>query len=284
MNTLILANVAAPYILSKTGNILIFMSIIPIEMLVISICFKLSKLTISFSRLFIAVLIANIATSIIGIPLIFNNVISPSPIITLFVLPISFILSFIIETITYSIFIRGKHIPKLKVILAYFLSNLASYIVFLFAIAGVNYDNSESPFLTANPRRLSRDVNMNIRDYIYIQQDFYAKNKHFADNFYELGWNEYLELSLNRFYHLNLQGNQMKNSLIITSKKDDTKSYRVTIFVVKDKFIQAVCETEKPSKIAPETPKLVKYELECPPGSLKLVKHSKPTLVSDYEE
>lgn len=129
MSQLIIANIAAPFLLSKTGNIFIFLSIIPVEMLVIWICFKLSKITISFSRLLIAVLLANAITSILGIPLIFNFSIAPTPVVAEFVLPISFILSLWIEYRIYKIFFF-KQIPRGKIILAAFFSNLASYTIF----------------------------------------------------------------------------------------------------------------------------------------------------------
>ena len=109
MSQLIIANIAAPFLLSKTGNIFIFLSIIPVEMLVIWVCFKLSKITISFSRLFIAVLVANIATSILGIPLVFNNTIAVSPSVEMIFLLISFLLSFRIESIIY-----GRFFASLK--------------------------------------------------------------------------------------------------------------------------------------------------------------------------
>ena len=38
MSQLIIANVAAPLVLSQTGNILVFVSIIPVEMLVLFAC------------------------------------------------------------------------------------------------------------------------------------------------------------------------------------------------------------------------------------------------------
>lgn len=69
MSQLIVANVAAPFVLSQTGSIWLFVSMIPVEMLVIFLCFKFSGIAINFSRLFRAVLVANIWTSMLGIPL-----------------------------------------------------------------------------------------------------------------------------------------------------------------------------------------------------------------------
>lgn len=50
MSELILANIAAPFLLSKTGNIFIALSIIPVVILVILLFFKTSEITIDFSR------------------------------------------------------------------------------------------------------------------------------------------------------------------------------------------------------------------------------------------
>jgi hypothetical protein len=72
----------------------------------------------------------------------------------------------------------------------------------------------------------------------------------------------------NLFYRYDSQGDATKASLTATSKREDLKSSRVTIFVKdKDKFIQGICETDKPSMTPPEMPKMVKGEFQCPPGS-----------------
>jgi hypothetical protein len=77
---LVLANPAVPYFaikqkgLSLTDSLLIVLCIIPIEMLVIWLVFKFDRIAINFYRLLIAVLLANIATSIIGIPFLYNYI------------------------------------------------------------------------------------------------------------------------------------------------------------------------------------------------------------------
>ncbi|MFB8795031.1 MAG: type IV pilin-like G/H family protein [Microcoleus sp.] len=265
MSQLIIANVAAPFVLSKTGNIFIFLSIIPVEMLVIWVCFKRSKITISFSRLFIAVLVANTATSILGIPLVFNSV-SSSPIVGYAIFPTSFILSFVIESAIYGIFFTTRQIPICKTILASFLSNLASYTFFFFALTGFYY-HGESPFFTPNIQAypgLQKHVS---RRYIYMQKDFYSEHNRFASNWEELNFPGQKE---DYFYRFDSQGDATKASITARSKREELRSYRATIFVIKDKgkFIQGACETDKPSMIPPEMPQLVNGKFQCPSGSV----------------
>jgi hypothetical protein len=150
MSQLIVANVAAPYVLSQTGNILIFASIIPVEMLVIFLCLKFSGIAISFSRLLIAVLVANIATSIVGIPLLFNITYSVFIFqVGTIILLISFLISFCIESVIYGIVLKSKRIPRCKIFQFSLLSNLASYIIFYLALIPTlgYYDTGESPFV-----------------------------------------------------------------------------------------------------------------------------------------
>jgi hypothetical protein len=238
-------------------------------MLVIWVCFKLSKITISFSRLFIAVLVANAITSILGIPLIFNSIIASSPGTAVVVLPISFILSFLIESAIYGIFFQRKQIPRSKIILASFLSNLASYTIFFFALTGFNYNKGDSPFLTPNPKKVSWELRiLVIPSYIHVQKEFYYNKNRFASNWEELNWGEKEAKYLSFRDLYDSQGDATKASLTATSKGEDLKSYRFTIFVKdKDKFIQGICETDKPSMTPPEMPKLVNGKFQCPPGS-----------------
>ena len=94
MSQVIVADVAAPFFLSQTGNILVFASIIPVEVLVIFLCLKSSEIAIGFSRLFVPVLVANIATSIVGLPLLlFHDPFSIDGSETLILLISSFLLS-----------------------------------------------------------------------------------------------------------------------------------------------------------------------------------------------
>jgi hypothetical protein len=267
MSQLIIANVAAPFLLSNTGNIWIFISIIPVEMLVIFLFFKLSEITIRFSRLFIAVFVANTATSILGIPLVFNGMIAGSTVTKNGVLLISFILSFLIESVIYGFSFKTKLIPKSKIILASFFSNLASYTIFFFALTGVNYNNGESLFLTPNPKSVSRELKaLVIPSYIHGQKSFYFDKNRFASNWEELGLGVEKE-DKHLFFRVDSQGDATKASLTATSKREDVKSYRLTIFVVKDKFIQGICETDKPSMTPPKMPQLINGKFQCPPGS-----------------
>jgi hypothetical protein len=144
MSQVIVADVAAPVVLSQTGNIWVLVSIIPVEMLVIFLCLKSSEIALGFSRLFVAVLVANIATSIVGIPLLFYDRFSIKSGSEAIILLISFLLSFYIESVIYSIFFKTqkinsifsqtKKIPRCKIVLFSCLSNLASYIIFSLAL------------------------------------------------------------------------------------------------------------------------------------------------------
>ena len=144
MSQLIIANVAAPFVLSQTGNILIFFSIILVEMLVIFLCLKSLEIAMGFSRLLVAVLVANIAPSIVGIPLLFYDRFSIKSGSEAIILLISFLPSFYIESVIYSIFFKTqkinsiffqtKKIPSDQILLFSFLSNLASYIILYLAL------------------------------------------------------------------------------------------------------------------------------------------------------
>ncbi len=269
MSQLIIANVAAPFVLSQTGNILVFVSIIPVEMLVIFMCLKVLGIAISFSRLLIAVLVANIATSIVGIGFVFNV---PFSGLVMEVLLISFLLSFSIESIIYGIILKAKNIPRCKIVQFSCLSNLASYIIFYFALI-YNFDyynNGESPFLTPNPGMVYNHVRWDIQNYISLQRNLYYDKNRLANNWEELKFPNSKE-SRSGVHQYDFQGNATKANFTATSKRKDFTSYRATIFVIKDKdndkFIQSICETDKPSMTAPEIPQLVDGKFQCPPGS-----------------
>ena len=133
MSQVIVADVAAPVVLSQTGNIWVLVSIIPVEMLVIFLCLKSLEIAMGFSRLLVAVLVANIAPSIVGIPLLFYDRFSIKSGSEAIILLISF-LSFYIEFVIYSIFFQTKKIPNDQILLFSFLSNLASYIILYLAL------------------------------------------------------------------------------------------------------------------------------------------------------
>lgn len=144
MSQVIVADVAAPVVLSQTGNIWVLVSIIPVEMLVIFLCLKSLEIAMGFSRLLVAVLVANIAPSIVGIPLLFYDRFSIKSGSEAIILLISFLPSFYIESVIYSIFFKTqkinsiffqtKKIPSDQILLFSFLSNLASYIILYLAL------------------------------------------------------------------------------------------------------------------------------------------------------
>jgi Type IV pilin-like G and H, putative len=271
MSQLIVANVAAPFVLSQTGNILLFVSIIPVEMAVIFLCLKSSEDAISFSRLFIPVLVANIATSVVGIPFCFNMT-TYVFLLGIVLLPISFLLSFCMESIIYGIVLKTERIPKCKIVQFSCLSNLASYIIFFFALIFTfgSYNNGGSPFLTPDPRMISSEVRRDIRSYIGLQRKLYDDKNHLANNWEELKFRKQTE-TISGVYRYDFQGDATKANFIATSKRKDFTSYRATIFVIKDKdngkFIQGICETDLPLMTAPEIPQLVDGKFQCPPGS-----------------
>ncbi len=139
MSQVIVADVAAPFVLSQPDKIWVVVSIVPVEMLVIFLCLNLclnsSEIAISYSRLFVAVLVANIATSIVGIPLFFNDIFyGDGSGEIFFLLIISFLLSFYIESVIYGLVWKNTKIPKSQILLFSFLSNLASYIILYLAL------------------------------------------------------------------------------------------------------------------------------------------------------
>ena len=182
MSQLIIANVAAPFVLSQTGNILIFFSIILVEMLVIFLCLKSLEIAMGFSRLLVAVLVANIAPSIVGIPLLFYDRFSIKSGSEAIILLISF-LSFYIEFVIYSIFFQTKKIPNDQILLFSFLSNLASYIILYLALIFTwGYNNGGSPFVTSNPPMISWKVRSDRQSYISWQRNFYYEKNPLANN------------------------------------------------------------------------------------------------------
>jgi hypothetical protein len=130
MSQVIVADVAAPVVLSQTGNIWVLVSIIPVEMLVIFLCLKSSEIALGFSRLFVAVLVANIATSIVGIPLLFYDRFSIKSGSEAIILLISFLLSFYIESVIYSIFFKTQKINSIFSKLKRFRDAKSSYFLY----------------------------------------------------------------------------------------------------------------------------------------------------------
>lgn len=271
MPGLVIANIAAPLILSTTGNVFIFLSMIPVEILILGIFFNLAlKKEVSFPRLLIIVLVANIATSILGIPLIYNPLIAPSPVVISIVLPISLLLSFFIESIIYIPFLKTRyHISKLKLLAASFWSNLASYTIFLFVLLPLTLNSNW--FSTPNPARASFELRMSIPAYLRAQQGFYLENYRFG-SIKELGLS--LENNQNKFYRYDTQIEKMKASITATAKLDNINSYLAAVFVVKNQtktsdpqLVSGVCKTNEPSRQPPEMPQLIKDNFQCPPNS-----------------
>jgi Type IV pilin-like G and H, putative len=284
MSQLIIANMAAPFFLSQTGNIWLFVSIIPVEMIVLFLCLKFAKIAISFPRLFIPVLVANIATSILGMPLVLSTLMPkkffslPSDInnISKKSLAICLILSFIIESVIYDCFFARENfeLSRYQIILFSLLSNLASYMIFIPALIGFNYNTGGNSVLIPNHRVVVRELRGFVHNYTRMQNRSHSEKGRFADNWQEsdftLKKTSFYTLYY-KFYRLDIQGDKTTANLTAASKTKDLKSYRLTIFIVKNKdngkFIQGICETDLPSMTAPEIPQLVNGEFQCPPGS-----------------
>jgi hypothetical protein len=276
MPGLVIANIAAPLILSTTGNVFIFLSMIPVEMLILGLFFNLVlNIGVSFPRLLIVVLVANIATSLIGIPLIYNPLIAPSPVVISLVLPISLLLSFLIESIIYIPFLRTRyHISKLKLLEASLWSNLASYTIFLFVLLPGTLNSSW--FSTANPARASFELRMSIPAYLGVQRGFYLENDRFG-SVKDLESIGFLQKKEDKFYRYETQADKRKATITATAKIDKISSYIATVFVVRDKtktsepkLIRGICKTNKPSRQPPEMPQLINDNLQCPPNSSKV--------------
>jgi hypothetical protein len=284
MSQLIIANIAAPFFLSQTGNIWLLVSIIPVEMIVLFLCLKFSRIAIDFDELFNVILRANIATSILGIPLVFSTLVhknipsSPGDLnnFSKEFLAICLILSFIIEAVIYGRFFARENfeLPRCQIILFSLLSNLASYMIFIPALTGFNYNNGGNSVLIPNPRVIDRQLRYFGSDYTRMQKSSYYEKGRFADNWQELDSalkKTFFYTKYHEFYRLDIQGDATTANFTAASKTKDLKSYRLTIFIVKDKdndkFIQGICETDLPSMTAPEIPQLVNGKFQCPPGS-----------------
>ena len=188
MSQLIIANVAAPFVLSQTGSIWLFVSIIPVEMLVVFLCLKFSGIAINFFSLFKVVLAANITTTMLGIFLLSAPGSASLDVIGLYLL-IGFMFSFSIEAVIYAKIFENSsfELSQCQIILFSLLSNLASYIIFVSALTSLNYDNAGSPFLTPNPQRVVRELRRDIIPaYLTIQSIFYSNKKRFIYNMEEL--------------------------------------------------------------------------------------------------
>jgi hypothetical protein len=259
MSELIIANSIAPIVVSKEGGILIFISIFPVEMVIIWLV-----LQPPISRLFIRVLVANIATSILGIPFLFmvSNQNAAGHL-----LPFSFLISFLIESLIYKGFFKRS---GWRILVASFASNLVSYIMcasFLipFSLNSENFSYDTRPEFSA-----TLVISYRLRDL----ESLYSEEPRFASRS-DLRSETLTRLrseTLTRSYKFDIQSEPEKATIVATAKRNDIASLRGTIFIIKDKdklnFIKGICKTDKPSMTPPEMPQLVKGEFQCPPGSL----------------
>ncbi len=284
----IFANVAAPTIVTRTGNIFAVLSIIPLECLVLWLLFHyLFKIKIGLARLLITVIIANIITSIIGVPFAFNNSFANSPLTAVMILPFLFAFTWFIEGIVYLPLLKSKNSKpsKGKLRIASLLANLASYTLFLFVLLPVS-SNVDS-FTQLNPKRAEREAKATIFSTLGYQKEFYGKTKQFATNFKEF---PQLPLSYapsnknlvqtknsieNQFHQFKINTNSEKTTITAAGKADNLNSYTGVVFVVEDKeepeFMTGICKTERASTIPPKSPQFKDKQINCPSGSSSLV-------------
>ncbi len=283
----IFANIAAPTIVTRTGNIFAVLSIIPLECLVLWLLFHyFFKIKIGIPRLLITVIVANIITSIIGVPFAFNNSFANSAGSAIMILPLLFAFTWFIEGIIYLPLLKSKNNKpsKGKLRIASLLANLASYTLFLFVLLPVS--SKVDSFTQLNPKRAEREVKMALFSTLGYQKEFYANNSQFAKNFEELPGSPQpyvpdksfvpTENKLeNKFHKFAVNSDSEKATITATAKVDYLNSYTGIIFVVKDgeksEFITGICKTDQPSTIPPQSVQLKDEQINCPSGSSFLV-------------
>ncbi|MGA9380679.1 MAG: hypothetical protein WBV73_18095 [Phormidium sp.] len=298
LSSLVLANFIVPYFvvkqkllsLSLTGSLLIVLCIIPIELLVIWLFLKFNRITINFYRLLIGVLLANIASSIIGIPFVYNNYIYNNYSSTGFVgvfLIVNFLISWLFESMIYIGFLQ-RRIPLFKIIQAAFAGNLVSYLMFAFVLLPFSIDSFPSFYYHYRQEKInyplfSDKYKYAVKYFFENQQAFYYKHKRFANNWQELGEieisivNEFGNKPEELILREDIGGYQfpfiieadvaslpLPASVLNNKPFDD---YNATIFAISDrsepsglKFIKGICNTSK------VMPKLVNGKFQCPPG------------------
>jgi len=282
---IVLANIAAPKILNMTGNIAIISSIIPVETLVVWSLLKFAfKAKIGLPKVLIMTLIANIVTSIIGIPFAFNSMYAGSPGTASFMLPGFFVLSWLIEWVLYISLFKPKNSrhPEGKLLLATFLSNLASYAIFIFVLFPVSYPSNL--FWQPNPERAHWETKQVIPMILRYQMNFYDENSQFASTFKELtGSTEYHSFGFsktklindrtieNEFHKFTLSADPDKTTVKVTAKRETFTSYTAIIWVANEEsehdWVPGICQTDQPSIIPPANPQLIEGKIKCPSGS-----------------
>ncbi len=104
------------------------------------------------------------------------------------------------------------------------------------------------------------------------QEDYFAKNNHFASQISELKL-EITPETDNYKYGMNVIKNNQSVKITATAKNEELSSYTGGVFAIKiegnDKpvIISELCVTDDASLTPPEMPKLVGIKTECPPGS-----------------
>ncbi|MBW4519675.1 MAG: type IV pilin-like G/H family protein [Scytolyngbya sp. HA4215-MV1] len=277
----LLGNVAAPIVLSTTGNVLVLISIIPLELGVLWWWgWRRLKVPVSLPRLLLMVLIANLVTAIVGIPFGFNVQFSGSAGTAFFFMPIALVLSILIEWAVYLPFVKlgQMFISKRRLFTATMLANLASYLLFFVFLSTQAYP---SPLWKGNPRFANRTIGRvilltTIQSHLERQTAFYRQNDRFspeiAQNFAPDPSQSQGRLSLlYQMYRFEASTQSDRAVLMAKPKEADFNSYTAVVFAVKKQtetiFVEGVCQADHPSLIPPPIPKRVNQSIQCAAGS-----------------
>jgi hypothetical protein len=282
----LLGNIAAPIILSTTGNVLVLISIIPIELIILWwLGWHRVKASVRLPRLLFAVLVANLVTAIVGIPLGFNAQFAGSAGTAFFFLPIALILSIVIEWAVYSAFAKlGQwSISKRRLFLSIVLANLASYLLFFLFLSTQTYSpQTYASFLwKGNPKFVNRLFGRaalleDIQSHLDQQKDFYRQHGRFSLAISQADLPQYqtsrsLRSQVRQFYQFEWSAQADYAALMAKPREAGLNSYTAVIFAVKQPaqtvFVEGICQADQPSLEPPPLPKRLKQTLQCAEGS-----------------
>lgn len=270
----ILANIAAPLIITKTGGFVLALSIIPLEGLVLWLLFRKLQIHVSFIRLLLVSLVANNFTSLVGVLVFLSNIFTSTMNLALL---LGFILSFPLEWLIYRLLLKRGEVRKHFMLLkAAFLSNLASYTFLYVAVLLLALPPHPTWFLTLNPKRAYREAQLvNIPTLLRSQINYYLVNYRFASSITELQSPEDTIRQEERFYHYTIQADKEKAIVNAIPKSATFISFTGVVGVVKQdesepQFITEICRSNQPSLQPPSIPSLSNNQVQCPPGSSPL--------------
>lgn len=287
MSRLFIGNVVAPSFLLMPNNqgLFIFVGIILLESLILWLFFnKLMKINLSFPKLLIVSMTANIVSGFIGFFIPYSALNIKNIMSNTFTLFWKFILSVLIEWYIYVSFIKIENTRvKLIRLQAATIANFCSYIgiaLYLFFIS--TYFPESTRFYIPE-----MEVTSNIGSILQAEKVFYSEKSRFTSTFKEFKeidariiWQPDNQAE-GFYYRYKIYGDSVKAEVrvtpkIVTLKDRQLRSYTAIIFA-KPQFAYGVCITDKPSNIPPKTPQFIRGEIHCPPGS-SLLEVSYPLL------